>query len=402
MDLPEGEVTFLFTDVQGSTRLLEQYPADYGAKLARHHELLAKAVADQRGVVFETIGDAVYAAFASPADAAEAALSGQLALAAEDWAPLSAITVRMGLHSGPVERRETHYFGAALYRCARLMATAHGGQVVLSKRTASLVRESVDGTLIDLGQHQLKDLQALERVFQLTRPGLETDFPPLRSAGRPSNLPADMSTFVGRRDELEALQELLTSPGVRIVTVTGPGGTGKTRLALEAAEGLLDSFPDGVFFVALAPLIDANLVTSAIATVLGVQSPADRTLVEALVTHLAGKELLLVLDNFEHVVGATTDVAAVLAHAPGTRVLATSRVPLRVRGEHEFRASRCRFPSRMQRSTRSSVRRQYSYSESGRGRSGTTSRSRRRTSRRSARCAGGWTVSHWPSSSQLR
>jgi predicted ATPase len=299
--------------------------------------LLAKAVADQRGVVFETIGDGVYAAFASPADAAEAALSGQLALAAEDWAPLSAITVRMGLHSGPVERRETHYFGAVLYRCARLMATAHGGQVVLSKRTASLVRESVDGTLTDLGQHQLKDLQAPERVFQLTRPGLETDFPPLRSAGRPNNLPVDMSTFVGRRDELEALHELLTSPGIRIVTVTGPGGTGKTRLALQAAEGLLDSFPDGVFFVALAPLIDATLVTSAIAAVLGVQSPADRTLVEALVTHLAGKELLLVLVNFEHVVRATADVAAVLAHAPGARVLATSRVPLRVRGEHEFR-----------------------------------------------------------------
>ena len=219
------------------------------------------------------------------------------------------------------------------------MATAHGGQVVVSKRTASLIRGSFAGTLTDLGQHQLKDLQAPERVYQLAHTGLETDFPPLRSVGRPNNLPADMSTFVGRRDELDSLHELLTTPGVRIVTVTGPGGTGKTRLALQAAEGLLDSFPDGVFFVALAPLVDADLVTSAIAAVLGVQSSADRTLVEALITHLAGKELLLVLDNFEHMVRATADVAAVLAHAPGARVLATSRVPLRVRGEHEFRVN---------------------------------------------------------------
>ncbi len=337
VDLPEGEVTFLFTDVQGSTRLLEQYPADYGAKLARHHELLANAVANRQGVVFETIGDAVYAAFANPANAADAALAGQLALAAEDWAPLGAIKVRMGLHTGPVERRESHYFGAALYRCARLMATAHGGQVVLSERTASLIRDSLDGTLIDLGQHQLKDLQEPEHVFQLARQGLDTDFPPLRSVGRPNNLPADMSTFVGRRDELETLHELLTTPGVRIVTVTGPGGTGKTRLALQGAEGLLDSFSDGVFFVGLAPLTGAELVTSAVAGVLGVQNSADRTPVEALVTHLAGRELLLVLDNFEHVIPAAADVSAVLAHAPGVRLLATSRVPLRVRGEHELR-----------------------------------------------------------------
>ena len=336
VDLPEGEVTFLFTDVQGSTRLLEQYPADYGAKLARHHELLEDAVVDRRGVVFETIGDAVYAAFADPTDAVEAAVAGQLALAAEDWGALGEIRVRMGLHTGPVERRDTHYFGAPLYRCARLMATAHGGQIVLTEVTAHLVQESLDATLVDLGVHGLKDLREPERVFQVARDGLAADFPPLRSAGgRPNNLPAEVKTFVGRQDELASLCELLVTPGVRAVTITGPGGTGKTRLALRAAESLLEPFKDGVFFVPLTPLSGPELVMPAIAGVLGVQKSADRELVDSVVTHLAGKELLLVLDNFEHVVPAAEDVAAVLVSTPNVRVLATSRVPLHIQGEHD-------------------------------------------------------------------
>src|ERR687895_87559 len=197
-DLPEGRVTFLFTDVEGSTRLLEQHPADYGAGIARHHELLAGAVEKRGGVVFETIGDAVYAAFADSGDAVEAAAEAQLALLREDWAPLGQIRVRMGLHTGPVERRGAHYFGPALYRCARLMATAHGGQVVLSEATADLTRDSLDSgtTLIDLGRHRLKDMHEPERVYQLARAGLAVDFPPLRSAGgRPNNLPADVKTF---------------------------------------------------------------------------------------------------------------------------------------------------------------------------------------------------------------
>jgi predicted ATPase/class 3 adenylate cyclase len=337
VDLPEGEVTFLFTDVQGSTRLLEEHPAAYGEKIARHHELLAAAVTDRRGVVFETIGDAVYAAFSDPRGAVGAAVAGQRALAAEDWAPLAEIKVRMGVHTGRVERRATHYFGPALYRCARLTATAHGGQVVLSEVTATLVRDSLDGTLIDLGSHQLKDLRDPERVFQVAGEGLESEFPPLRSAGgRPNNLPAEVKSFVGRRAELSALCELAVEPGIRAITITGPGGAGKTRLALRAAEQLLEPFKDGVFFVPLASLAGAELVTSAVANVLGVQKAADRTLVESLVTHLAGKELLLVLDNFEHVLPAAQDVAAVLASAPNVRVLATSRVPLRIQGEHEY------------------------------------------------------------------
>ena len=337
-DLPEGRVTFLFTDVEGSTRLLEQHPADYGAGIARHHDLLAGAVEAHGGVVFETIGDAVYAAFADPTGAVEAAAEAQLALAQEDWAPLGEIRVRMGLHTGPVERRGAHYFGPALYRCARLMATAHGGQVVLSEETANLTRDSLDAgaTLIDLGAHRLKDLVEPERVFQLAADGLPGEFPPLRSAGgRPNNLPADVKTFVGRQEELDGLRKLLVSPGIRVVTLTGPGGSGKTRLALRAADALLEPFKDGVFLIGLTPLADPALVAPAVADVLGVQKTAERSWVDGLVTHLAGKELLLLLDNFEHVVPAAAEIAAVVAAAPKVRVLVTSRVPLRIQGEHE-------------------------------------------------------------------
>ncbi len=271
-----------------------------------------------------------------PRTAVEAAIAGQLALAAEDWGALGALTVRMGLHTGPVERREAHYFGAALYRCARLMATAHGGQIVLTEVTAGLVEESLDATLVDLGSTGSRILKEPERVFQVAGDGLEADFPPLRSAGgRPNNLPAEVKTFVGRREELAGLCELLVQPDVRAVTVTGTGGTGKTRLALRAAKALLDPFRDGVFFIPLTPLVSPELVMPAVAGVLNVQRSADLTLVDSIVTHLGGKELLLVLDNFEHVLPAAEDVAAILAAAPNVRVLATSRAPLQIQGEHE-------------------------------------------------------------------
>jgi class 3 adenylate cyclase len=267
-ELPEGEVSFLFSDVEGSTKLLEGNPALYGAGIARHHELLEGAVETQGGVVFETIGDAVYAAFADAGAAVDAAVAGQAALLEEDWGELGEIRVRMAVHTGPVERRGPHYFGPALYRCARLMATAHGGQVVLSQATAELVRETLrdDTSLLDLGQHRLKDMAEPERVHQLVRPPLRSEFPELRSAGgRPNNLPAEVKTFVGRREELAELEQLLVAPEIRLVTLTGPGGSGKTRLALRAAGDLLDPFRDGVFLVGLTPLDDAALVLPAIA-----------------------------------------------------------------------------------------------------------------------------------------
>jgi predicted ATPase len=209
----------------------------------------------------------------------------------------------------------------------------------MSEATAASTGYSLaDGAgLLDLGQHVLKDMVEPERVYQLVLPPLRTEFPALRSAGgRPHNLPADVKTFVGRQEELRAVRDLLTSAGVRIVTLTGPGGSGKTRLALRASEGLLEPFKDGVFLVGLTPLADPTLVSPAIAAVLGVQKTAGRAWVDSLVTHLGGKELLLVLDNVEHVVAAAPELAAIVAGAPKVRVLATSRVPLRIQGEHEL------------------------------------------------------------------
>lgn len=345
--LPEGRVTFLFTDVEGSTRLLEEHAAVYGAAIARHHELLEAAVEEAGGVVFETIGDAVYAAFADPTAAVDAAREAQLALADEDWGPLGAMRVRMGLHTGEVERRGSHYFGPALYRCARLTSTAHGQQVVLSNATAELVRTRDGGwSLRDLGLHRLKDLDEPERVHQLVVPSLPSEFPPLRSSdGRPNNLPSDVKSFVGRREELDSIYGLVVDEGARVVTLTGTGGSGKTRLALRAAEAMLEPFNDGVFFVPLASLSDDALVASAIAQVLGIQDAAGRSRVDGLVTYLAGKELLLVLDNFEHVTAAAPDVVAVLEAAGNVSVLVTSRVPLRIQGEHELHVEPLRIPS---------------------------------------------------------
>ena len=331
-------MTFVFSDVEGSTKLLERHPEAYGAAIARHHELLEQAVERRGGVVFETIGDAVYAAFADPVAAVEAAADGQLALLDEDWGELAAIHVRMGIHTGRVERRGAHYFGTPLYRCARVTATAHGGQVVLSEATARLVENALDGraSLLDLGSHRLKDMLEPERVYQLVRDPLPSRFPELRSAGgRPNNLPAEVKSFVGRREELETLRGLLAGGGTRLVTLTGPGGSGKTRLAIRAAADLLEPFKDGVFLVDLTPLASASLVIPAIAQVLNVQETAGRSLADSVATHLAGREMLLVLDNFEHVVDAAPEVAGVLAAAARVRVLATSRVPLHVQGESE-------------------------------------------------------------------
>jgi predicted ATPase/class 3 adenylate cyclase len=331
--LSDGELTFLFTDVEGSTRLLERFPADYGRLLARHHELIEDAVNASNGVIFETIGDAVYAAFDDPAAALAATADLQRALAEEDWRPMDPIRVRVGVHTGTVERRARHYFGPALYRCARLMATAYGGQVVVSQATAELVP---DASYIDLGRHRLKDLQEPEHVFQLVVPGLPTEFPPLRSAGgRPNNLPANVKRLLGREAQVERLVELMQETDARVVTLTGAGGSGKTRLALRVAEELLDPFKDGVYFVDLAPLADSGLVIGKIAEVLRIPATAGRSLLDSVITHLAGLEVLLVLDNFEHVTAAAEEVAAITAGARHVRLLATSRAPLRIQGEHE-------------------------------------------------------------------
>lgn len=336
--LPAGTVTFLFTDVESSTRLLQAQPRAYARSIARHHELLAAAVARHGGVVFETVGDAVYAAFAKAADALAAAVDGQLDLSAEPWGELGALRVRMGLHTGEVEVRGDHYFGAALYRCARIMSAAHGGQVILSRATAELVADT-DATvaLRDLGTHRLKDLQRPEHVLQVMHPDLPADFPPLRSLnGRPNNLPILRTETVGRDRELAAIAGLLGRDDVRLVTLIGAGGIGKTRLALSVAADQADRFAHGVFVVALAALRDPALVGPAIAGAIGLRETPGRDIRETLHDYARDKQLLLVLDNFEHLIAAASTVGDLLAAATGTKVLVTSQAPLRLYGEQEF------------------------------------------------------------------
>jgi class 3 adenylate cyclase len=348
--LPTGTVTFLFTDLEGSTRLLEAHPLAYREAVHRHHDLLQQAVEGHGGVVFETVGDAVYAAFERPTDAVAAALAAQAALLAVPWGETGPLRVRMGVHLGEVERRGAHYFGAPLYRCARLTATAHGGQVVLSAAVTEIVRDALPpgAALRDLGAHRLKDLARPERVTQLLHPDLPAAFPPLRSLDAlPHNLPRQATPFVGREAELAAVAGRLRQPGVPLLTLTGPGGTGKTRLALQAAAEVLDAagpdgarsggpFPDGAWLVELAPLADPGLVPAAVAQALGVREATGRPPEAALRDHLRDRRLLLVLDNCEHLLpGAAPAVAALLGAGPGVTVLATSREPLRVAGEHE-------------------------------------------------------------------
>src|SRR5262245_31766059 len=337
-DLPAGTVTFLFTDLEGSTRLLEAHPAAYRDAVARHHALLRGAVEAHGGVVFETVGDAVYAAFARPTDAVAAALAGQLALQREAWGAAGPLRARMGLHLGEVERQGGHYFGAPLYRCARLTATAHGGQVVLSAVVAEVVRDALPegAALRDLGAHRLRDLAGPERVFQLGHPDLPREFPPLRSLDAlPHNLPLQLTSFVGRERELAEVAGLLGAH--RLVTLTGVGGTGKTRLALQAAADALPAYPDGVWLVELAALRDPGLVPQAVADPVGVREEPGRPLLATLTDALRPKRLLLVLDNCEHLLDACARLAdALLRACPHVRLLATGREALGLAGEQAW------------------------------------------------------------------
>lgn len=337
--LPSGTVTFLFTDIEGSTRLWEERPQAMWGALARHDAILGMAIQAHGGHAFKTVGDAFYAAFALPTDALEAALAMQRTLRDEAWPETGPLRVRAALHTGAAEHRDNDYFGQPLNRVARLLAAGHGGQVLLSLSTAELVRDALPpGTLLrDLGERRLKDLQRPERVFQLIAPPLPADFPPLRTLdSRINNLPTQATPLLGREEEARSAGDLLARPDVRLVTLTGPGGTGKTRLGLQVAADVLHDFADGVFFVALAAVRETALALPTTAKVLGVREVAGRPIFETLSEHLRTRQLLLVLDNFEQVVEAALEVSELIAACPRLKVLVSSRVPLRVYGEREL------------------------------------------------------------------
>jgi predicted ATPase/class 3 adenylate cyclase len=333
--LPTGTVTFLFTDIEGSTRRWEAFPELMREALARHDAILRDAIERHRGAVVKTVGDAFHAAFATAIDGLETALEAQRALTTEAWKDGVEIRVRMALHTGAAEERDNDYFGSSVNRAARLLPIAYPGQILVSGVTQELVREELPQavTLLDLGEHALKDLTHPEHIYQVVAPGIPLEFPALKTADtRPNNLPVQASSFVGRQEEVASLRAMFLREGARLVTLTGPGGTGKTRLAVTAASELLDAFDDGVFFVSLASIGDAQLVPSAVASALGVPDSGNRSIVETLGTYLRNKDVLLILDNFEHVLDAASIVPDLLA-APKVRVLVTSQSVLRLSGE---------------------------------------------------------------------
>jgi predicted ATPase/class 3 adenylate cyclase len=337
-DLPRGTVTFLFTDIEGSTALWERDRQAMAAAVDRHLALLDAAIQAHGGIRFKTIGDAVQAAFPTAPQGVAAALQGQRDLLAEDWGELGPLRVRMALHAGeatPNERGD--YLAAPLNRLSRLLATGHGRQILLTQVVQQLARSALPprAELRDLGDHRLRDLLEPERVYQLLHPELPVEFPPLIALdNRPHNLPLQPTPFLGREREVGAVVDMLRRSEVRLVTLTGPGGVGKTRLALQVAADLLDTFPDGVWFVDLSVLNDATLVPSAIAAVFSVREEGSE-LTDRLAGVLEGKRLLLVTDNFERVVIAAKAVSEMLARVSGMKVLATSRTPLHVYGERE-------------------------------------------------------------------
>jgi predicted ATPase/class 3 adenylate cyclase len=332
-ELPTGTVTFLFTDIEGSTRLLHELGDAYGDVLAEHRHLLRDAFAAHGGVEVDTQGDAFFVAFARATDAVAAAAEAQGALVS------TPLRVRMGIHTGEPLRTAEGYAGMDLHRGARIAAAGHGGQVLLSQTTRELVEGDLSSeyALIDLGEHVLKDLTRPQRIFQLVAEGMGRDFPPLSTlAGRPTNLPPQATPLIGRERELAEVAAVLGRTDVRVLTLTGPGGAGKTRIALHAAAELLDEFRHGAFFVDLAVVRDPALVVPTIAQTLSVKEGAGRSLPEALGDFLGARELLLVLDNFEHVVEAAPDVIGLLLQAPSVKTLIASRAPMRVAGEHEY------------------------------------------------------------------
>jgi predicted ATPase/class 3 adenylate cyclase len=336
--LPTGTVTFLFTDIEGSTRLVQALGDGWVPVLEAHNRLIAQSIAEHDGIVVKTEGDSFFAVFSGAVDALAATLDAQRALMGHDWPPNGVVRVRMGLHTGLGALGAADYVGLDVHRAARIADSAHGGQVVLSEPTAVLVERTLppDVSLRDLGKHRLKDLAEPETIFQLGAPDLQADFPLLRTLDAiPNNLPRLLTTFVGRERELDEAVRLLET--TRILTFTGPGGTGKTRLSLQVAAEVAETFSDGVFFVDLAPLTDPDMLPARILETLGIQaSTRDESPEMRLNSQLSARNVLMILDNFEQLLDGAPLVADMLRAAQRVKVLVTSRAPLRISGEQEL------------------------------------------------------------------
>jgi predicted ATPase/class 3 adenylate cyclase len=337
---PHGTVTFLFTDVEGSARLWDETPEAMRSALIAHDRILRSVIGEHGGYVFSTGGDAFSAAFWTPGEAVAAAVEAQRRLSAEQWPESAGLRVRMGIHTGTADEREGDYFGPAVNRAARVMAAGHGGQVLVSLATEELARDRLaDGVgLLDLGEHELPGLARGERVFQVCGPALALRFPPLRTPPHlPGNLSAAATSFVGHGEELRRLAAEL--PLRRLITLTGVGGVGKTRLAVEAGWLVADEFPDGVWMCELAPVAEPAAVAHAVATALSIRTQAGWTqaglsVVDSVVDALRGRRLLVILDNCEHLLDAAADLVARVSESCATvTVLSTSREPLGVAGE---------------------------------------------------------------------
>jgi predicted ATPase/class 3 adenylate cyclase len=336
---PTGTVTLLFTDIEGSTRLLQQIGEHYSTLLEACQSLLRTAFLAFDGHEVDTQGDSFFVAFARASDAVAAAVAAQRALAHHPWTDGTTVRVRMGLHTGEPKLSAENYIGLDVHHAARIMSAGHGGQVLLSQTTRDLVEQSLPAGvhLQDLGAHRLKDLQHPSHLFQLIIPGLPTDFPPLKTLDSyPNNLPLQPTLFIGREQEVDALQQLLLHESSRLVTLTGPGGVGKTRLALQVAAELSEHFIDGTWFVSLAPISDPDLVIPTISQTLGLREVRDQSPLEHVKISLKEKKVLLLLDNFEQVVSASLSVADLLTGCPFLKVLVTSRERLHLRAEREF------------------------------------------------------------------
>jgi len=341
-------VTYLFTDIEGSTRLWETEPARMKPALARHDALARSAVEDHQGVVVKMTGDGVHAAFANASCAVRASLAIQHALSAPAAPDDLLLRIRCGLHAGVDERRDGDYFGPAVNRAARIMGAAHGGQILLSQAVAErLVDRLPEGVALrDLGAVRLRDLERPERIFQVIDPGLRAEFPALRSLeATPNNLPQQLNSFVGRERELASVKDLLRSN--RLLTLLGMGGLGKSRLSIQLAAEVLDEFPDGVWLVELAALNDSRQVIQEIATVLGIKEESGRPVDEAVVKFARDRQLLVVLDNCEHLIDACANAAKLLLQSgPAIRIVATSRDYLQVAGENSYHVPPLSVPDR--------------------------------------------------------